>query len=159
VKNIFIIIAIIAGCVWYFTQNNSNNRLTGISEYNEVRMHLDAGSRTIKMVTYIKRDSSDNCELAKVWWVESTLRCAANTNCTMKKNQCVDDIPSQYKKMFEEKTTDTTYLKASNSMLHREAVMIFWGLSKKESDEVCSAINKQLNKLSSKNKHFSHRCI
>jgi len=157
-KTLLLIIVVIVGGVYFFNHKQAITK-TGISAYNEIRLELTSGSRSVQLVSYIRRDSSESCEAIRVWWVESMITCAAATNCKVLKNQCVNEVSLQYQAMFDEKPSSTTYLKVENPVLGREGVMLFWGLNQDESGELCKQMSQHIKSLAEKNPEIKYRCI
>lgn len=157
-KIIFFVLVLV-GLGMYFYKKEPVVERTGIPAYNEIRLELTSGSRTVELVSYVKRDSSESCEVVRVWWVESMMKCFADQNCKVIKNQCVEDVSRQYKNMFNEKQVDTTYLKAVNPVLARESITLFWGLTMEESVMLCNKMSQHLKRLAQIDPNIQYRCI
>jgi len=150
-----IVFALLIIAAWGYYQQPGNTK-TGIAVYSELRLKLlsTSSSREVELVAIVKRDTSENCEVAKTWFKKTILHCTKDTDCEVVKNTCAYDIPKQYMKMFREEPARTTYLKAANPAINREAVLLFWGLNDEEASKFCSTIYGKI-----KNREILAKCI
>ena len=157
VISILVLIAI----VWGYQQHWKTGRAkTGVAVYSELRAKLSSSSnwRELEFVGIVKRDASEDCEAAKTWFEKSVLHCTEQAECQVVKNTCSYDIPKRYMKMFQGEPARTTYLKAVNPSLAREAILLFWGLTDEEAVEFCAKMQARAQ-ARAKNEAVSSQCI
>lgn len=141
--NKLVIIALIAGGLYWSYQNNLLDRLPGFEPdgpiedpvFVRMTMEMNVEGREIEGILVGKTRSHSDCEER----MERSFRglMAECPQCRVGEAACLDDIASRELRYFDRKPTHLAYLHGSPSAGEREFAVIFWGLTVQEARLAC----------------------
>ncbi|KRT58880.1 hypothetical protein, partial [endosymbiont of Ridgeia piscesae] len=103
-----IAIAAIGYGLFYYYQAQQNPWQIDAPVYAEFRVDMKAAGQTLNAVLIGKSVDQNDCEQrAQKVWRETLEGCAA---CTFKSAECKTDIGSRYEKLFDNRSTYTSYV-------------------------------------------------
>jgi hypothetical protein len=143
---LIVLIAIVAAVkLWFWFQEKRSAQALSMDfsspVYAQVRGSVAVGGRRIQEVDLIKTANKQDCERA-IEVVEALLeRARKESNLPIKvdSKSCDSSLPRHLARTFDNVPTETTYLSvARGAPDERELRIVYWGVTAKESDAVCS---------------------
>ena len=113
--------------------------------YLEVRVIIDAGSRSIESVALAETTDAQDCRQFSDKVMPMLARAqkeSAGPKITVKSQECKAELSPRYKMLFDNEPSFLTYVSAARgARSEREMRFIYWGVSVEESDLVCGALS------------------
>ena len=143
---VIVLIAIVAAVkLWFWFQEKRSAQDLSMDfsnpVYAQVRGSVVVGGRKIQEVDLVKTANKQDCERA-IERVEALLERArkqSNLPFNIDSKSCDSTLPPHLARTFDNVPTETTYLSAARGAPNeREVRIVYWGVTARESDAVCS---------------------
>lgn len=125
--------------------------------YGKANLSAEIDGREVDFIVVNQRYKNDSlCDDGTIDTYLSQM-CTSSLGCSPKKYTCDDTIDTQYQHMLDQKNAGTHYLHVTDGETGLASVMLFWGLTNKESESNCIKLKNSF--ASNKKLNIKARCI
>lgn len=115
--------------------------------YAEVRITLDVRDRSVEGVLYAETLSELECGSFAASVIGRLIRQPENKEAAhwkLRKTECKEQLPARHARLFANEPSFVSYTSLSpGNSREREVRIIFWGVTRLESDEICTMIDRK----------------
>jgi hypothetical protein len=136
-----LLIAGIAGAIYTYSAYSANPAQISDPVYVEGRVTMEIPGREIETVFVGEMVSRDDCRERSRRMLEKLFEDCPK--CTVRRLHCRDELERRYLRLFNNKTTYTTYVSMDRgNRWERNGRIVVWGLTDRESRQMCESVKR-----------------